>query len=169
MKHLASIALLISATFSYPVVANDAYTVYLVRHADIDISDKTNRNPSLTYCGQQRADQLATMLEHIQLSTVYSTDYKRTQATAKPVAQSKTLAITSYDPRALEVLTKEIRSRKSNALVVGHNSTTNAVAGNLAGIELPIVDHEEYDRLYQVTITSSGARLQILNQGFDQS
>lgn len=166
MKHLASIALLISATLSYPVVANDTYTVYLVRHADKNTSDKNNRNPALTTCGQQRADQLAKMLEHIRLSTVYSTNYKRTQATAKPVAQSKALTITSYDPRELDVLTKEIRSRQSNALVVGHNSTTNVVAGNLAGIELPIIEHEEYDRLYQVTITSGGARLQILNQAF---
>lgn len=166
MNHLASIALLISTTISYQVAASDIYTVYLVRHADKDTSDKTNRDPSLTICGEQRANQLATMLKHIEINTVYSTDYKRTQATAAPVARSKSLTVTSYNPRNLDTLTKEIVKKKSNALVVGHNSTTNVVAGNLAGIELPVIDHEEYDRLYQVTITNSEAKLQIINQGF---
>ena len=166
MKHLASIALFISTTMSYQVAASDIYTVYLVRHADKDTSDKTNRDPKLTVCGEQRANRLATMLKHIEINTIYSTDYKRTQATAAPVAQSKSLTVTSYNPRNLDSLAKSIVKKKSNALVVGHNSTTNVVAGNLAGIELPIIDHEEYDRLYQVTITNSGAKLQLLNQGF---
>lgn len=166
MKHLASIALVISTTMSYQVTANDIYTVYLVRHADKDISDKTNRDPTLTICGEQRAKQLATMLKHIEINTIYSTDYKRTQATAAPVAQSKSLTVTSYNPRQLDSLTKEIMENKSNALIVGHNSTTNVVAGNLAGMALPVIDHDEYDRLYQVTITNSEAKLQIINQGF---
>lgn len=163
---LLSALTITAASCSALAVTNHSYSIYLVRHADKIITDKTNRNPTLTKCGQQRAQQLAVMLEHIPLERIYSTDFKRTQLTAKPVAKAKSLAITSYDPRNLTAISNTLINAKQNALVVGHNSTTNVIAGNLINETLAAIDHDEYDRVYQVTITKSGSRLQLLNQGF---
>lgn len=168
MKSLSVIAIALTSVMSIrSSLANDShYTIYLVRHADKVISDASDRDPELTACGRQRANQLAVMLSSIELKAIYSTDYKRTQATAAPIALQTKLEIKPYRPNELDSLVEQLQRLKQTALVVGHNSTTNVVAGGLAGLSLPIIDEKEYDRLYQVTMTPSGPMFQLLNQGF---
>lgn len=148
------------------VHANESYQIHLIRHADKVTLDPNNRDPELTKCGLQRAQNLIKVLEDIKIDKIYSTDYKRTQATAKPIAQLKKLSVISYNPSQLNKITELLTNKKENALVVGHNSTTNVIAGNLAGITLPIIDEKEFDKLYQVTISGSGASFKLLNQNF---
>lgn len=148
-------------------IADDAFAVYFVRHADRDLSDPDKENPKLSRCGEKRAQRLATIFKDINLQAVYSTDFKRTQSTATPTAMSKNLSVESYDPYAPDELLAEIKSKKQDALIVGHNNTTNMLAGNLAGLDLEIIDENEYDRLYQVVVTEGAVKLQLLHQAFE--
>jgi len=66
--------------------SNDKTTYYLIRHAEKDRTDKTNKNPNLNEKGLERAKKWATYFKEIQLDAVYSTNYNRTQQTAKPTA-----------------------------------------------------------------------------------
>ena len=53
-------------------------TYYLIRHAEKDQSDKTNRDPHLSEQGLKRAKNWATVLNDVKFDMVYSTNYNRT-------------------------------------------------------------------------------------------
>ena len=163
---MKALIVLIFMLTSVSVVADNAYSVYLVRHAEKNLSDPDTKNPTLTQCGEKRAHRLATILKDINLQAVYSTDFKRTQSTAKPTATSKNITVKLYDPYKLDDLHSEITSKKQDVLVVGHSQTTSLLAGKLAGLNLEVIDEDEYDRLYQVVVTDGAVKFQLLHQAF---
>ena len=164
MKGLLFFATLL---LSFQTTASDAYSVYLIRHAEKDLIHEDKKNPPLLMCGLKRAINLTTLFKHIDLKDIYSTNFKRTKSTASPTAKSKDLKVEFYDPYDLESLFKIVKNNKRDVLIVGHNQTTNVLAGKLAGIELPIIPEDEYDRLYQVTVFPKGAKLQLIQQAFN--
>lgn len=123
------------------------YSIYLVRHAE---KHKTKDNPSLTLCGQQRAQQLATILSNIDIKKVYSTKYQRTLLTAKPIARQKNLSIEHYQPNKLSLFALKLKDKKENALVVGHSNTTPKLAALLSGFDVEKLSELEYQELYQI-------------------
>jgi phosphohistidine phosphatase SixA len=119
---------------------------YLVRHAE-----KTTEkfDPDLTELGIQRAMDLADRLEDVALTNVYSSDFRRTVNTAKPVSENKNLEIILYDQKNLEGLSKELLSKDGIFLVVGHSNTTPNLSELMGGIAgEPIKEATEYNRLY---------------------
>ncbi|MDR6404827.1 MULTISPECIES: histidine phosphatase family protein [Chryseobacterium] len=52
--------------------------IYIVRHAEKDLSDKTNTNPDLSEAGKKRAQKLVSELKKVKFSAAYSTPYNRT-------------------------------------------------------------------------------------------
>ncbi len=78
---------------------NQVSTYYLIRHAEKDQSDKSNRNPNLTEKGLQRADNWAKVFFNVDFDMVYSTQYNRTIQTATPTAKANNLEIQFYNPR----------------------------------------------------------------------
>lgn len=159
------------------VDASNAFTIYLSRHGE-KLKDASNpKDPDLTECGHMRANRLARMLDSVNLKAVYSTDYRRTQNTAKPTAQSKGIKVRSYDPRQLEEFANALQTRGESVLVLGHSNTTNVLAGLLANKQFEQIDESEYDRLYQVTVmktehnssnqAGSIVSVQLLHQAFD--
>ncbi|MBT1449317.1 histidine phosphatase family protein [Glaciecola sp. XM2] len=148
---------------------SDIYTIYMLRHAEKATDTADKRNPPLSECGLQRAQSLSTMFQAVDIDTIYSTDYLRTQMTAKPVSQDKGLKVVSYNPRELASFAKQLIQNKQNTLVVGHSNTTNVLAGYLTGKALAQIDETIYDRVYQVTLvdgTKPKAKLQLLHQTF---
>ena len=79
----------------------DCTKVYLIRHAEKDRSDSTNKNPSLTIQGLERANKWALFFKDKNIAAVYSTNYKRTQQTALPIAKEQNLEIISYTAKEL--------------------------------------------------------------------
>lgn len=119
---------------------------YLMRHAE-----KTTEkfDPDLTELGIQRAMDLADRLEDVALTHVYSSDFRRTVNTAKPVSENKNLEIILYDQKNLEGLSKELLSKDGIFLVVGHSNTTPNLSELMGGIAgEPIKEATEYNRLY---------------------
>ena len=153
----------------FPVSAQETdemFTIYLVRHAEKELSAAGSINPSLTECGKARAKSLADFFEDIELDAVYSTDYLRTKNTAKPTAKKQDLEIEIYMPGKLEELALQLIRDKKNALIVGHSNTTGVLAGLLAGKEIGPFDDKIYNRIYQVTIHDNTARLQVFHSAF---
>ena len=74
-----------------PAVKSETSTYYLIRHAEKNQSDKTNKNPNLIEKGLLRAAQWTYVLEHVTLDAIYSTDYNRTKQTAAPLAEKLNL------------------------------------------------------------------------------
>ena len=106
---------------------------YFIRHAEKDRSDSTNKNPSLTIQGLERANKWALFFKDKNIAAVYSTNYKRTQQTALPIAKEQNLEIISYTAKEL-ISEKFIADNKGkNIVIVGHSNTTPELVNNLLG------------------------------------
>lgn len=145
----------------------EIFTIYLVRHAEKDLSTVDSSDPQLTLCGVQRAQHLNDFLDAVHLDNVYSTDYIRTQNTALPTALSKGLELVEYDGNELEAFSKKLINAREDALVVGHSNTTAVLAGLLVGAEYGEFDTSIYNRIYQVVIYKNKSRLHLLHTAFE--
>lgn len=143
---------------------NGACIVYLLRHAEKQKSNGSN--PSLTAEGKQRAGRLVNLLRDIHVDQVYSTDYLRTRETVAPLAASKELNITLYDPRDLPATAKALCVRQDTSVVVGHSNTTPQLVALLGGDPGPAIDEAtEFDRLYLLVIRPGQVVTQLYRYG----
>ncbi|MGY8968601.1 MAG: SixA phosphatase family protein [Flavobacteriales bacterium] len=133
MKKL--VVLLVILFCSLSSFAQEVSTYYLVRHAEKDRSDKTNSNPELTDLGHQRALRWSSVFENVTFDAVYSTNYLRTIATAKPTASAKGLEIQFYNPRELYSKDFQQETLGKTVLVVGHSNTTPQFVNAILGID----------------------------------
>jgi 2,3-bisphosphoglycerate-dependent phosphoglycerate mutase len=147
MKYLLLVALYF---FVLPTLATDSFSIYLVRHEE---KQAVLDDPKLTPCGQLRAEQIATMLEHTQIKHVYSTAYRRTVATAAPFAKQKQLTIQEYLPKKLSPFAQKLLKQKENVLVVGHSNTTPQLSALLSAFDVAALSEQQYRNLYQVQVS----------------
>lgn len=95
--------------------------IYVVRHAEKAVSPASD--PPLTVAGQQRAVDLANLLEEKNIAFIYSTNTTRTIKTATPLSDSIHKPITLYSPDTTALFVSKLKSIHSNILVVGHSNT----------------------------------------------
>ncbi|WGD34771.1 phosphoglycerate mutase family protein [Olleya sp. YS] len=103
---------------------NQTTTYYFIRHAEKDRSDATNKNPELTRKGKRRARRWKRYFKRKKLDAIYSTNYKRTLATAFPTSVNKKLPIILYNPRNTDYEAFKKQTQGQNVLIVGHSNTT---------------------------------------------
>ena len=132
------------------------FEIYLVRHFE---KQKNVTNPALTEQGALRAEKLVKVLKSVDLQGVFSTDYRRTQQTALPTAQSKSLVVTLYDPSDLRQFVEKVKDLKKNVLIVGHSNTTPAVIKLLGGQSKPISE-DDYGELFKLTFEGESVSTQ---------
>ncbi|GAA4241198.1 MULTISPECIES: phosphoglycerate mutase family protein [Winogradskyella] len=158
MKKLITILLVSLVVFSSckeKVETNEdiVTTYYLIRHAEKDRSDKTNKNPDLTKKGLQRAENWAKHLKNVKFDAVYSTEYNRTTQTAIPTAKLNNIDIQFYNPSNL--MTEEFldKTKGKTVLIVGHSNTIPKLANSLLSKQkyADIADDNNAN-LYKVTI-----------------
>lgn len=132
-------------------------TVIFVRHAEKSAVPKDD--PGLSAAGQRRAAELARQLVDADVvagvDAVYSTPYRRTVETAKPVADALNIPVSSYDASNTETIIDEIvKAHKGKIiLVVGHSNTVPAMIANMgASKNVDAIAENEYDNLFLVTI-----------------
>ncbi|MGJ8743199.1 SixA phosphatase family protein [Polaribacter sp.] len=129
-------------------------TYYLIRHAEKDRTDATNRNPELNEKGLERAKKWSSYFKDIQLEAVYSTNYKRTIQTATPTAKSKNLEIQMYNPNKMYDSIFKANTNSKTVLVVGHSNTTPAFVNKIIGEKkYEDIDDNNNANLYIVTIS----------------
>lgn len=129
---------------------NDPTTVILVRHAE----QRTGDNPGLSPEGRLRAQQLAVTLQRVDLHAIYSTDTRRTQQTAEPIADDKRLRVERFDRDRVDRLIDDIRRRHrgGTVLVVSHADTLAELAALLdPGVNYDPLPASVFNNLYIVT------------------
>ena len=118
-------------------------------------------DPALSEAGQRRAAELARQLVDadvvpgVGVDVVYSTSYRRTVETAKPVADALGLQVMMYDAAdTVSFLETAVRQYKGKIiLVVGHSNTVPEMIGNMgASKSVPEIAEDEYDNIYLVSI-----------------
>ena len=133
-------------------------TVILIRHAEKQIVPPENKDPNLSDAGETRARELVRMFGDAGISTVYATQYKRTQQTVKPLADKLGVTVTVFEAKNTADLVKHIRSRPAGetVLLAGHNNSVPEIIAALGGPKLPIIPETEYDNLFVLTVQSDG-------------
>lgn len=138
-----------------PLAAKKVF--YLVRHAEKAEGGATS-DPPLNEAGRQRAGKLARLLADVPLRAVFTTDFTRTRKTAEPVVARRRIEPKVYDPTRLEEFAAELLLLgEGSYLVVGHSNTTPRLVELLGGTPgAPIVEKDEYDRLYTLFLDEGG-------------
>ena len=157
MKSLLLVALLfVSCGVSKPSKNTDSATkehrIYLVRHAEK--ADDGTKDPALTKIGSERALRLAHYLKDKGITSIYSTDYKRTKSTAAPLAQELGIEIIIYDPKDLTFAQKiQKKMHIENILIVGHSNSTPTLTNAIIDEEKYIkLDETQYEELFIIRV-----------------
>lgn len=156
MKRLA-LALALLAT-SLTAAPNPVTTVILVRHAEK--ATQEDASPLAAPAGTDRAKELARVLTAVKVDAIYTTQFRRVQDTAAPVAQALgiTPLVRNTGATYAADLAREIRERHrgQTVLVVGHSNTTVAVMKAL-GADVPKIEETEFDNFYVLTDVDGAA------------
>ena len=138
-------------------------TYYLIRHAEKDQSDKTNRDPHLTEAGLKRADNWANVFKDVKFDAVYSTNYNRTKETAAPTAKANNVEVSFYDPRNMNPKAFSKTTKGKTVLIVGHSNTTPMFTNGLVGEKkYNQISEDNNSNLYIVTITKDSKTSTVL-------
>lgn len=128
-------------------------TYYLVRHAEKDLSNPSERNPELTKIGHERAESWSAILGTIKFDAVYSTNFKRTFDTAIPTANKNNLEVEIYGVRNFDLEIFKSATKGKNVLIVGHSNTIPFLANDIIGEQAyQQIDDKDYSNLFIITI-----------------
>ena len=132
-------------------------TVIFVRHAEK--AAEPADDPGLSPAGQRRVAELTRQLVDADVvagvDAVYSTPYRRSEETARPVAEALGLPVHSYDAADTEAIMEFIvREHKGKIiLVVGHSNTLPRLMADMgASKKVPEIAEDEYDNIFIVSI-----------------
>src|SRR5947207_14815007 len=154
---LSVFALMIGAT---PVIAQGAQgtTVVLVRHAEKAATPVDD--PPLTAAGEARARDLWMAIREASVSSVITTQFTRTRATAQPTATALGLAPTvvpATSPTHVQDVVTEIRKHPGKTvLVVGHSNTVPAIVEALGARRPGAICDSRYDDMFVVIVAGDG-------------
>lgn len=134
-------------------------TVILVRHAEKEVVPPENKDPNLSLAGQARAQELARMFGGAGVTSIYATQYKRTQQTVKPLADKLGLSATVVEAQKTPDLVQMLRALKPGEVVflAGHNNSVPEIIAGLGGPKMPLIPETEYDNLFILTVQGDGS------------
>ncbi len=165
MKKIFLLAILALISFTGIAQESEKSTYFLIRHAEKDRSDVENKNPDLTDKGKQRALKWSQLLADYGIEAVYSTEYNRTQQTAKPTAEKLGLKIKNYHPFKLDFAKFLEDTKGKTVLIVGHSNTIPFFTNKLINKENYYQQMADDDNksLYIVTIQGEAISYIVLN------
>ena len=94
--------LLLTIFLVFSIPENDCSTFYLIRHAEKVRINKTDRDPALNEKGMIRALNWRDFFIDKDISKIYSTNYKRTLETVKPIEVATGLTAILYSPSSID-------------------------------------------------------------------
>jgi phosphohistidine phosphatase SixA len=147
MKHLA---LILSISLLLVTHASAAPVIFIVRHAEKGSTGGNDR--ALSPEGQKRANALAHILKDSQITSVFVTEFKRTQETAVPTAKAAQVSPIVVPANDIGALVEKLRGLNGNALVVGHGNTIPDLLKAL-GIATPVsIPEDDYTEIFAVLV-----------------
>ena len=127
--------------------------IFLVRHAErAAISGRVPSDTGLSETGRKRAQALASELKDAKITAIYTTEYKRTQETAAPLAQSLGIRPEIIPGDDLRALVAKLKASPGNVLVVGHSNTLPQIIRALGASSRVTVAESDYDNLFLVVL-----------------
>jgi broad specificity phosphatase PhoE len=167
--HTTRLALPLALALLLAVTSTPAYaqhTVFLVRHAERAdaggaMPGMMADDPDLSRQGRARADSLVTLLKDAGIRTIITTEYKRTQQTAAPLAKALGIRPTVIPAKDVGALTAAVKSASGHVLVVGHSNTVPAVVKGLAAGEEVAIGEQDYDNLLIVVLDGTPTLLRL--------
>ncbi len=131
--------------------------VFLVRHAER--AAEPAGDPGLTSVGAARAQALAQALADAGLKQIITTQFRRSQETAAPLAQQlqlppQVLAARRGEAEAhlREIREAVLRQDGGALLIVGHSNTVPAIIAALGGPRLPDLCESSYQHLFMLRL-----------------
>jgi phosphohistidine phosphatase SixA len=135
-------------------------TVYLVRHAEKSMMMPTDPDPDISRAGQRRAEALASRLGTAGITAIITTQFKRTQETAQPLASALRIepeSIPAGTPGSSDsVAAAVLRHRGEKVLIVTHSLTIAGIIEALGGPRMPNLCDSEYSNLFVLYVPASG-------------
>ena len=147
-KLTRSLLLLVAAlALAAPAVAQQS--VILVRHADRQ--DDSADSP-LSEAGRARAVKLATAFRDSGITTIFVTQWQRTQQTAAPLAEALGLTPVVVQSTDIDGLVKKLHAMAplDAAMVVAHSDTLPKIVAALGVTEAVTVGADEFDNVFLV-------------------
>ncbi|WP_284619578.1 histidine phosphatase family protein [Aquabacterium humicola] len=130
--------------------------VILVRHADK--GSEPVGDPSLSPAGERRAEALAQALGSSGVTAIVTSQFRRTQETAKPLArrlgiEPQVVAARRGEGAAhIAELVQAVRAQRGTVLVVGHGDTVPMLIGALGGPRLPWLCETSYGQAFVLSL-----------------
>ncbi len=140
-------------------------TVLALRHADLDLPPGSP-DPDLNAAGRARADALAHVVGAAGVSTIFTSQFVRTQQTVEPSAQAFGLLPRPAPPAATLAIDARAGRFGEVVLLAGHSNTVPAVLTALGAAAVPVIGEREFDNLFVLTThADDGAQLLCLRYG----
>ena len=115
--------LLLTIFLAFSIPENDCSTFYLIRHAEKVRTNKSDRDPALNEKGIIRALNWKEYFMDKDISKIYSTNYKRTLETVKPIEEAIGLTSILYSASSIDYKNFISSNKNEIVLVVGHSNT----------------------------------------------
>jgi phosphohistidine phosphatase SixA len=167
MKKILIVLILLVCSIGCGNALPGSTTIYIVRHAEKDLSDPKNQDPELSPEGKLRAADLAEKLKNEKIDAVFSTKYKRTGQTGSEVAKNNAILVQEYDGHNFKAISDLIKTKYKNrrVLIVGHSNTVlELVEAFGANRPLPALTDDDYDFFFEVNIDNMGKAILNVDQ-----
>src|SRR5215470_2299248 len=130
--------------------ADAAPVIFIVCHAEK--ASPGDKDPELSPDGKKRADALARILKDSQITSVFVTEFKRTQETAAPTARATQISPTVVPANDIGALVEKLRALNGNALVVGHGNTIPDLLKALGIVTSVSIPNDDYAEILAVLL-----------------
>ena len=148
--------LLLTIFLAFSIPENDCSTFYLIRHAEKVRTNKSDRDPALNENGIIRALNWKEFFIDKDISKIYSTNYKRTLETVKPIQEAIGLATILYSPSSINYKDFISSNKGEIVLVVGHSNTIPNFVNELINDQVYTqIDDLNNSNLYIVNLCDS--------------
>lgn len=152
------------AESSYTNRETEYTTIYMIRHAEKEISNPDNPDPLLTVEGELRAVKWANILGDIPFDALYTTPYQRNKSTVEPLSQKTGLSPIHYEPKEFLDAKNREKWEGKTILICGHSNTIPTLANAILGEErYPVLADSVYGKLYIAIIKGNQTQVQTLN------
>lgn len=148
MKYLYTIVIVMLMT---TLQAQETTMLYLIRHAE---KADASKDTELSEAGKERAEKWKAYFSDKAIAAIYTTPYKRTNATAAPLAEMLKLNIILYNPSQLDLKAIAESHKGKSVLIVGHSNTLPNHVNKLLNTEkYSEIDESEFGTLYTIIIS----------------
>lgn len=160
-RHLPLLLALLPTLATFPHSAAekaaqcDSGTAFVVRHGEKSMTGdaEKDRDAPLSAAGEERAAALAATLADAGIDAIYSSPYRRTQGTAKTLAEKLQLEVLSYsvaekDAQAAIAARVMREACGREVLIVGHSNTVPDLLRAFGAADVAEIGDGQFDNLY---------------------